>query len=31
VTAADIDNDGWIDLILVSVEGEVYLALNKHT
>jgi len=31
VTAADIDNDGWIDLILVSVAGEVHLALNKHT
>ncbi|MCJ7669729.1 MAG: VCBS repeat-containing protein [Dehalococcoidia bacterium] len=31
VTAADIDNDGWIDLILVSGEGEVHLALNKHT
>jgi hypothetical protein len=31
VTAAGIDNDGWIDLILVSVEGEVHLALNKHT
>ena len=31
VTAADINDDGWIDLILVSGEGEVYLALNKHT
>jgi hypothetical protein len=30
VTAADIDNDGWIDLILVSIKGEVHLALNKH-
>jgi len=29
--AADINNDGWIDLILVSEEGEVYLPLNKHT
>jgi hypothetical protein len=30
VAAADIDNDGLVDLILVSVDGEVYLALNKH-
>jgi len=28
VTAADINDDGRIDLIIVSVEGEVYLALN---
>jgi len=31
VTVADINDDGWIDLILMSKEGEVYLALNKHT
>ena len=29
--AADMNDDGWIDLILVSGEGEVYLTLNKHT
>ena len=29
--AADINDDGWIDLIVVSGEGDVYLALNKHT
>jgi len=29
--AADINDDGWIDLILVSGEGEVYLTLNQHT
>ena len=29
--AADINDDGGIDLILVSGEGDVYLALNQHT
>jgi hypothetical protein len=29
--AADINNDGWIDLIIVSGGGEIYLALNQHT
>jgi len=28
--AADINDDGCIDLVLVSGEGEVYLALNQH-
>jgi hypothetical protein len=31
VTAVDINDDGWIDLILVSKASGVYLALNKHT
>ena len=30
VVAVDMNEDGWVDLILVSGEGEVYLALNKH-
>lgn len=29
--AADINDDGWTDLILVFGGGEVYLALNQHT
>jgi len=29
--AVDINDDGLIDLILVSGEGEVYVASNKHT
>ena len=29
--SADMNDDGWIDLILVSAEGEVYLTLNQHT
>ena len=28
--AADINDDGWIDLIIVSGEGGLYLALNQH-
>lgn len=27
----DMNDDGWIDLIIVSANGEVYLALNQHT
>ena len=29
--AADVNDDGWLDLILVSGEGEVYAALNQQT
>jgi hypothetical protein len=29
--AADINDDEWIDLVLVSRKGEVYLALNQQT
>jgi hypothetical protein len=29
VAAADIDDDGWVDLILVREDGRVYLALNR--
>jgi hypothetical protein len=29
--AADINDDGWLDLILVSGEGEIYAALNQQT
>lgn len=29
--AADVNDDGWLDLILISGEGEVYAALNQQT
>jgi hypothetical protein len=31
MVAVDMNDDGWIDLILVAKDGEIYLALNQQT